>query len=142
MSDFETVKKNLIETNEQNYGQEIKEEYGEEVYEATNDILNGLTEEKWVYSEQLRAKVESMLKELAPRGDFASEQAQEMARLHGEWARTFWAEGVYSPEAHLALVQMYTEDPRFSEYYDTIVANGAAFLREAVEYAVEHHNLA
>ena len=58
MSDFEKVKKNLIETNEKNYGKEIKEEYGEEVYEATNDILGGLTEQQWLDSEQLRMKIE------------------------------------------------------------------------------------
>ncbi len=138
MSDFEQVKRNLIETNEQNYGKEIKEEYGEEVYEATNDILNGLTEEKWIHSEKLRVKVESMLKELTPTGDPESAEAEEMALLHGEWASIFWADGMYSPDAHRALVQMYTEDERFSAYYDAIVKGGAQFLRDAVENMASH----
>ncbi len=132
MENFENVKKNLIETNEKNFGQEIREEYGEEVYEATNDILNGLTEEQWLNSEKLRVQVEEMLKELAPGGDPESEKAQEMAKLHGQWARTFWAEGTYSPEAHLALVEMYVNDERFRTYYENIVSGGAQFLRDAV----------
>lgn len=132
MENFENVKKDLIETNEKNFGQEIREEYGEEVYEATNDILNGLTEKKWLNSEKLRVQVEEMLKELAPGGDPECEKAQEMAKLHGEWARTFWAEGTYSPEAHLALVEMYVNDERFRTYYENIVSGGAQFLRDAV----------
>ncbi len=133
MSDFENVKKNLIETNEKNYGKEIREEYGDEVYEATNDILSGLTEEKWLNSEKLRVQVEAMLKELTPDGDPKGDKAQQMAKLHGEWARTFWAEGTYSPEAHLALVKMYTEDERFTAYYEAIVKGGAQFLYESVK---------
>lgn len=132
MSDFENVKKNLIETNEKHYGKEIKEEYGEEVYEATNDILKGITEEQWVESERLRVQVESMLKELTPQGDPSCEKAMEMAKLHGMWARTFWAEGMYSADAHLALVNMYVEDQRFTAYYDAIVSGGAKYLRDAV----------
>lgn len=133
MSDFEQVKKNLIETNEKNYGKEIREEYGEEVYEATNDILGGLTEQQWTDSEQLRMKIENMLRELAPEGDPAGSKAAEMAELHGKWASTFWPDGMYSPEAHASLVQMYTEDERFRAYYEAIVKGGAEFLRKAVE---------
>lgn len=133
MGDFDEIKKKMIEENEKNYGAEIKEEYGEEVYEATNNILSGLTEEKWLKSEQLRAKAEKLLAKLAPEGKPESEEALEMAKLHGEWARLFWADGVYSPEAHLALVKMYTEDERFTAYYENIAKGGAAFLRKAVE---------
>ncbi len=135
MSDFEKMKKELVESNEKNYGKEIREEYGEEVYEATNDILSGLTEEQWISSEKLRATVEDMLRKLAPTGDPASPQAHEMAKLHGQWASTFWADGMYSREAHLALVQMYTDDARFTAYYDSIAKGGAEFLRQAVEQA-------
>ena len=137
MSDFEKVKKNLIETNEKNYGKEIKEEYGEEVYEATNDILGGLTEQQWLDSEQLRMKIESMLKELAPSGDPTSIQAVQMAELHGKWASIFCPDGMYSPEAHAALVKMYTDDQRFRSYYEAIVAGGAEFLSKAVENYVQ-----
>ena len=142
MSDFEKVKKTLIETNEKHYGKEIREEYGEEIYEATNDILSGITEEQWVESERLRMQVESMLKELTPEGDQQCKKAQDMAKLHGMWARTFWAEGMYSPEAHLALVNMYVEDKRFTDYYEAIVKGGAQFLRDSVEAYINNNSQA
>ena len=133
MSDFEQMKKKIIETNDQNYGKEIKAEYGEEVYEATNNIISGLTEQQWKDSEEMRITVEDMLRRLTPSGDPKSRDAQEMAALHGKWASTFWQDGMYSHEAHVALVSMYTEDERFKSYYDAIAPGAAAFLREAVE---------
>ncbi len=133
MGDFNEIKKKLIEENDKNYGAEIKEEYGEEVYEATNNILSGLTEEKWLKSEQLRTEAEKLLARLAPEGDPESEEALRMAKLHGEWASIFWGDGKYSPQAHLALAKMYTDDERFTAYYENITKDGAAFLRKAVE---------
>ncbi len=130
---FDEFKKQLLEENEKNYGDEIREEYGEDVYEASSDILAGLTEEKWRRSEELRIKAEDMLQRLAPSGNAQSEEAMEMARLHGEWASIFWENEEYSPEAHLAVAQMYVSDKRFSAYYDSIVENGAQFMYEAVK---------
>lgn len=133
MGNFEDIKKKMIEENEEKYGREIREEYGEDVYETSNEILSGLTEEQWNKSEQLRVQVENMLKELAPTGDCSSVQAMEMAKLHGQWASCFWPDGMYSPEAHTAVAQMYVSDPRFTVYYETIVPGGAEFLFNAVE---------
>ena len=130
---FEEFKKQLLEENERNYGEEIREEYGEDVYEASSDILAGLTEEKWRKSEELRIKAEDMLQRLAPLGDAASEDAMEMARLHGEWASIFWEDENYSPSAHLAVAEMYVTDDRFSAYYDAIAEGGARFLYNAVK---------
>ena len=130
---FEEFKKQLLEENEKNYGDEIREEYGEDVYETSSDILASLTEEKWRRSEELRIKAEDMLQRLAPLGDAASEDAMEMARLHGEWARIFWESENYSPEAHLAVAEMYVNDERFSAYYNSIVDGGAEFIYEAIK---------
>ncbi len=130
---FEEFKKQLLEENEKNYGDEIREEYGEDVYEASADILAGLTEEKWKRSEELRIKAEDMLQRLAPLGNPTGEEAMEMARLHGEWASIFWEDGKYSPEAHLAIAEMYVSDERFSAYYDAIAEGGAQFLYKAVK---------
>lgn len=134
MSSFEEIKKKMVEENEERYGNEIREKYGEEVYETSANIINGLTEEKWIRSETLRQKTEAMLKELAPRGDHKCAEAMEMARLHGEWANCFWADGAYSPKAHTALAKMYVEDERFTAYYEAVVKGGAEFLYKAVEY--------
>ena len=133
MGNFEELKKKMAEENEQKYGEEIREKYGDEVYETSANIIAGLTEEKWSYSEKLRQQVEAMLKELAPSGDYKSKKSKEMARLHGEWASCFWAEGAYSEDAHVAVAKMYVDDERFTAYYDAIVAGGAEFLYKAVE---------
>lgn len=133
MANFDEIKKKIIEENEKNFGDEIRDEYGEEVYETSTNILAGLTEEQWTRSEQLRVKVETMLKDLTPFGDPTGEKAQEMAKLHGQWASTFWEGGNYSPEAHLAVAQMYVTDERFTAYYEAIVKGGAGFLFDAVK---------
>lgn len=131
--DFEQFKKQLLEENDKVYGDEIREEYGDEVYEASADILSGLTEEKWRKSEELRIKAEDLLQKLAPLGNPESEEAVQMAKLHGEWASIFWEGEKYSPEAHLAVAEMYVSDERFSAYYDAIVDGGAEFLYKAVK---------
>lgn len=137
MGNFEDIKKKMLEENEEKYGKEVREQYGEEVYQTSADILQGLTEEQWNRSEQLRIQAEALLKELAPSGDFRSEQAQEMAKLHGQWVSCFWQNGMYSPEAHVAVAQMYVSDPRFTVYYETIVPGGAEFLFNAVKHYCE-----
>ena len=133
MSDFEQMKKKMIEENEINFGDEIRKEYGEEVFETSENILAGLTEQQWIRSEELRTKAEDMLKELTPSGDPCSEKALEMAQLHGQWASCFWENGEYSPQAHLAIAKMYVDDARFTAYYEAIVKGGAEFLYKAVE---------
>ena len=137
MSDFETMKKKMIEENEKNFGEEIRENYGDDVYETSNNILAGLTEEQWRRSEMLRIKAEDLLQELTPGGDSTGERAMEMAKLHGQWASCFWENGEYSPQAHLAIAQMYVDDDRFRSYYEGIVKGGARFLYDAVKHYVE-----
>ena len=67
MSDFETMKKKMIEENEKNFGEEIRENYGDDVYETSNNILAGLTEEQWRRSEMLRIKAEDLLQKHSAR---------------------------------------------------------------------------
>lgn len=56
--------------------------------------------------------------------------AQKACALHKKWLGYYW-EG-YSREAHRGLAQMYTQDRRFTAYYDRIAPGCAAFLRDAV----------
>ena len=44
---------------------------------------------------------------LAPAADPAGEDGRKLAALHGEWLRRHWPEGLYSPEMHLQMAQMY-----------------------------------
>lgn len=130
---FDNMKQKMLEENERSFGDEIRKNYGEEVFQSSNNILAGLTEARWQTAELLRQRAEMILRELAPNGDPASARAQEMAELHGAWASTFWDGEAYNPETHLALAKMYTEDPRFADYYNAIAPGGAAFMRRAIE---------
>lgn len=134
MSNFENMKKKILEENEKNFGEEVREKYGDEAYEASNQIIMGLTEEQWLHSEELRKQAESMLYETVRKNIAAdSEEGKKTAELHGKWASMFWEDGAYSKEAHLLLASMYLEDERFKKYYDSIINGGAEFLSRAIQ---------
>lgn len=136
---FESMKKKMVEQNEENFGDEIREKYGEEAYEASNNVIMGLTEEKWLKSEEIRKKAEDALKKAAENGNPESEEALKAAKLHGEWASTFWENGEYSPEAHELLADLYVQDDRFKSYYDAVVSGGAEFLNKAVKNYIKNN---
>jgi hypothetical protein len=47
-----------------------------------------------------------------------------------QWLCFYWDK--YTKEAHRGVAQMYTEDERFTEYYDKIAPGCAVFLRDAI----------
>lgn len=53
-------------------------------------------------------------------------------KKHRRWLSASW-EQPYTPQAHAALAALYTQDKRFTDYYDQAVPGCAAFLRRAVE---------
>ena len=44
-----------------------------------------------------------------------------------------WPDDLYSEEAHISLVQMYTQDERFKKYYEDITEGAADYLYEAIK---------
>lgn len=71
--------------------------------------------------------IEDALKAAVADGDPAGRPAQTLCALHREWLCCYWAPGMYTPQAHAGLGQMYLADERFKAYYDRIVPGGAAF---------------
>ena len=131
--EFQDFKKRIMEENEKNFGNEIREKYGDDAADTSNDIIMGLTEERWNKSEQLRVKYEDLLRRaVEEKLDFNDERVTEMCRIHGEWISIFWNEGVYSYEAHKALAEVYNTDERFKQYYDNIVSGGSEYLSKAI----------
>ena len=55
-----------------------------------------------------------------------------LAEKHRRWLSASW-EQPYTPQAHAALAALYTQDKRFTDYYDQAVPGCATFLRRAVE---------
>jgi DNA-binding transcriptional MerR regulator len=127
---FEGFKQDLIDENEKNYGAEIRAKYGADTVARSNDRLKSMTKEQFDELKALEAETNAKLGEAFRIGDPDSPQAQEACALHKKWITACW--GHYDKEAHMGLVRMYTEDKRFTAYYDKIAPGCAAFLLKAM----------
>lgn len=128
---FEGFKKELIEKNETQYGDEIREKYGNQAVEESNQKMASMSKEKYEAFEklgnELLEELEVAMNDQNPQGT----AGQRVAALHKEWLSFTW--GSYSKEAHRGLAEMYVSDPRFTAYYDEKAGDGAAsYLRDAI----------
>ncbi len=129
---FKKMKNDLIAQNENTYGKEARERFGDKTVDDSNRKLAGLTEEQWKQQQLLAEQILAELKILTPQNDPASPQAQVLCELHRQWLQIFWADGTYSPQAHLALAEGYIADQRFAAYYDQAAPGATQFLRDAL----------
>lgn len=129
---FEGLKKQLIDDNEKQYGDEIRGKYGDSAVDASNAKMAGMSQAKF---DAMQADAQAILEKLkqavmageAPSGD----AGREIALLHKKWLGYTWPQ--YSVEAHLGLAQMYLADERFTAYYDKACPGAAQFLADAVD---------
>ena len=77
-------------------------------------------------TDELSLAIKTAFEEWDPAGILS----QKACGLHKKWLMYFWDS--YSKEAHMALVQGYVDDPRFTAYYDKIAPGCAVFLRDAM----------
>ena len=129
---FEVFKRQAVECNEALYGREVREKYGDAQMDEANAAVMGLTQEQyrtWTgLGEEIRAGLERAVSEkLSPEG----EEGRRIAALHRRWLTL--TGNRYDPGKHWGLAALYTEDPRFTAYYDRSVPGCAWFLRAAVE---------
>lgn len=127
---FEGFKQELIEENERKYGEEIRAKYGNEVIDKSNKKLKGMSKAQYEEAQKLASDILEVLEDAVKTGDPAGELAQKASDLHRQWLCHYWDS--YSREAHAGLAQMYTEDERFTAYYDKKQPGTAAFLRDAI----------
>ncbi|OXM82321.1 MerR family transcriptional regulator [Paenibacillus rigui] len=128
---FEGFKQQMLDENEDKYGQEIREKYGEDTVNKSNAKWKSMTQQEYEEITQVANEVTKTLSEAYRNGDPASDIAQKAAELHKQWLTYYWSE--YSKEAHAGLAQMYVDDERFKAYYDAEQPGTAAFLRDAIQ---------
>lgn len=126
-----------VHSNEMRYGVEARERYGDAAVDASNERLLDMSDEEWKTKEKLEVAIIEQLKKAMLTGDASSPEAAKLARMHADWIRMQWAQGAYSPQAHVCLARGYLADDRFVEYYDSRAGKGATeFLVEAIEAAL------
>lgn len=129
---FEGFKKELVNQNEERYGEEIRKKYGENCIDASNAKMLHLTEEEYRNMEELGIKIIEVLEEAVQNGEYPEDIiGEKVALLHREWLKFTWQS--YSPQAHRGLVQMYVADERFKSYYDKHVEGCAVFLKNFLD---------
>ncbi len=129
---FECFKQNVITRNEETYGAEVRARYGDAAVDAANARVLSLTQAEYARWTALGEQVLTGLAAAVRAGrDPAGPEGRALAELHREWLS--YSGLSYTPQAHAGLAALYTEDPRFTAYYDRDVPGCAAFLRGAVE---------
>ena len=130
---FEAFKKDLINKNEEKYGEEIREKYGDSQVDNSSAKIMGMSEEEFKEFKELEKQIIETLKDAMEENNPSGEKAQKACELHKKWLCIYWDK--YSKEAHVGVAQMYVYDERFKEYYDKHGDGLAEFLRDAiVEY--------
>ena len=134
---FEGFKKQTIAENEEKYGEEIRAKYGEDTVDQSNARFQGMREDDFQKSEELRKGIESALADAFAEGNPSSELAQQACEMHKQWLCLFWPDGMYTKEAHMGLADMYVADERFRANYDKIGPGCTEFLRDAIHIFCE-----
>ena len=128
---FEALKRRTVEENEARYGRELRSAYGDATIDRANARVLALSEEEHRQWQELGRSIQEALAEAVQSGaDPAGAEGQRIAALHRQWLSFSWER--YAPQAHAGLVRLYTQDPRFTAYYDRDVPGCAAFLERAV----------
>lgn len=129
---FEGFKRSLIAENEKNYGAEIRETYGESQIEESNKKMRNMTKEEYERFQEVSKEIIALLEAAVKNNETPDKEAgKNIVKLHREFLEFTWDN--YSPQAHRGLAQMYVEDERFTQYYDSKVPGCAKFLRDAVQ---------
>lgn len=129
---FEGMKRRAIEENEAAYGRELREKYGEAVVEEHTARLAGMSEQEWEQTRRDEEGYKAVLRRAVASGDPAGEDAREAVRLHAAWLAHYWPAGKVTAEAHVGMAVMYTQDERFTAYYEKVAPGCAVFFEKAV----------
>ena len=128
---FRAFKAGKVSEQEKTYGKEARERYGDDAVDRSNQAVMGMNQEQYRELEELNQAILDQLAAAVSEGaDPAGEKGKALCELHRRWLTLTW--GRYDPEQHKGVAQLYTQDPRFTAYYDEKVAGCAQFLSDAV----------
>ncbi len=111
------------------YRKEVRERWGEDTLKSSEAKVKKMGKEKFA---ALQAEGGRIFQEICDnRSKGAS--SKEVQALVAQWRQ--WLENFhhYSDEAVRGLGQMYSQDPRFAEFYEKFGRDFAVFLSEAIE---------
>ena len=129
---FENLKKEQIQANEAQYGQEIRAKYGDQEVDAFNKMYQNLSQEDMDRLQTLNEEIASVLKEGVSQSPHKPEIASQLAQKHREWL-SFYVPKTYNLDRfQVNMVDMYLADDRFKAYYDNIIEGGCQYLHDAV----------
>lgn len=128
---FEGFQRRVVERNEAAYGAEIRTKYGDGPVDEANTRVLSLTREQYQRWTGLGEEIKRRLTAAVTAGeDPAGEEGQAIAALHREWLTV--TNNAYRPDMHAGLGELYTQDERFTAYYDGAVSGCADFLCRAI----------
>lgn len=133
---FATLKKEIINKNERQYGAEIREKYGDPQIDLSNQKFSSLSENGLAHFKKLSAEILTELKDFDNTAGVKQAAAKHIFELHKEYLLIIWPKSQYSAEAHKNLAQMYVCDGRFSKYYEEATGNpdAAKILKAIIDY--------
>ncbi|MDO4437204.1 MAG: TipAS antibiotic-recognition domain-containing protein [Coriobacteriaceae bacterium] len=128
---FESVKRELIDASERQYGAEVREKYGDFAVDESNRKMMGLTEEQFARFQELGNQINAVIERAVADGiDPLGEEGARVCAMHREWLEFTWPQ--YLPEMHRGLADGYVADERFRAYYDARIEGCAQWLRDAI----------
>lgn len=129
---FEGMKQRAIAENEAAYGREARQRYGEQAVDNSRQRVAGMTEKEWAQMSEEEAGYQAALLRAMEAGDPAGADAREACRLHRAWLLHYWTPEMMTDEAHIGLVEGYSQDERFTAYYEKIAPGCAGFFAQAI----------
>jgi Predicted transcriptional regulators len=129
---FEGLKKQLVEENEQKYGEELRNRYDQSGIDHANRAMLNMSEETYGEMQALSKKIADHLVHAIKTGaDPEGDAGKALYLMHKKWLHYTWRK--YSPQAHKGLAQMYIDDERFSAHYDAEQPGCTQFLCDAIQ---------
>ena len=119
-----------IAENESKYGDELREKYGDEtINKSFEKIKKASLEDIEKATNILNDSLIIAFKTNNP----LSDESQTACENHKKLLCLTWADGMYSKESHLNLVESFTQDERFTKYYENLEKGLRNFFFEATK---------
>lgn len=119
-----------VAENETRYGDELRNLYGNESIKESFDKVK-----KGNYDDilELTAQVNKSLITAFHTKEVSSNEAFIACENHKKLLEFTWADGMYTKENHLKLVKSFTEDDRFTSYYEKLQKGLMEFFYNAIQ---------